>query len=83
MDARALYLAAIQDCTHAIQLDPEKRFLLFGNRGVAKAALGDAEGAIEDFDVAIRFDSEEAEYLYERGACERSIGAKGRSQSRF
>ena len=72
-DAQKLYLAAIQDCTRAIQLDPENASA-FGNRGVAKAALGDAEGAIEDFDVAIQINPESAEIYYDRGRAKEALG---------
>ena len=49
--ARGLYAAAVQDFTAAIRLAPESAYA-YGNRGVVKAALGDAEGAIKDFDAS-------------------------------
>ena len=51
--AQELYTAAVQDFTEAVQLDPESAYA-YGNRGVAKAALGNAEEAIQDFDAALR-----------------------------
>ena len=62
-----------KDFTEAIQLDPESAYA-YGNRGVAKAALGDAEGAIADFDTALRINPKYAEIYYESRA--RESGAR-------
>ena len=71
--AEVLYAAAVQDCTQAIRLDPGSAYA-YGNRGVAKAALGDAEGAIADFDTALRINPEYAEIYYDRGRAKETLG---------
>ena len=80
--AEVLYTATVRDCTQAIQLNPENA-AAYGNRGVAKAALGNAEGAIEDFDAAIRLDPENAEYFHERGLAKEALGQKETAKADF
>ena len=80
--AETLYTAAVRDCTQAIQLNPENA-AAYGNRGVARAALGNAEDAIEDFDAAIRLDPEEAEYFHERGLAKEALGQKEAAKADF
>ncbi len=81
-DAEALYAAAVQDCTQAIRLDPGSAYA-YGNRGVAKAALGDAEGAIADFDTALRINPEYAEIYYDRGRAKETLGQHEAAKSDF
>ena len=78
-EARNLYEAAIIDSDTAIKLDPD-RPEPYHIRGVAKAAFGDAEGAIEDFDAAIQINPESAENLLRSCACERGSWAEGTKQ---
>ena len=61
---------------------PESAYA-YGNRGVAKAALGDAEGAIEDFDAAIRINPEYTEIYYDRGRAKATLGQKEAAQVDF
>eukprot|EP00300_Choanocystis_sp_HF-7_P017259 c19677_g1_i1.p1 GENE.c19677_g1_i1~~c19677_g1_i1.p1 ORF type:complete len:293 (+),score=89.22 c19677_g1_i1:43-921(+) len=46
-------LGAEQDCSRAIELDP-KNPKAFNRRGQARQALGDLDGAIEDFQIALQ-----------------------------
>ena len=80
--AEALYIAAVRDCTQAIQLNPENA-AAYGNRGVAEAALGDAEGAIEDFDAAIQINPESAEIYYDRARAKEALGQKEEAKADF
>ena len=80
--AEELYAATVEDCTQAIELDPESAYA-YGNRGVAKAAIGDAEGAIEDFDTALRINPEYAEIYYDRGRAKAALGQKEAAQADF
>ena len=80
--AQELYAAAVQDFTQAIQLVPESAYA-YGNRGVAKAALGNAEGAIKDFDAAIRINPEYTEIYYDRGRAKGDTWTRGSRKSRF
>ena len=80
--AETLYAAAVQDCTQAIRLDPGSAYA-YGNRGVAKAALGDAEGAIADFDTALQINPEYAEIYYDRGRAKEALGQHEAAKADF
>ena len=54
-----------------------------GIAGVAKAALGNAEGAIEDFDAAIRINPEYTEIYYDRGRAKETLGQEGAAKADF
>lgn len=85
------YQGAIHDWTQAIQLNPAlvdpqlnpENATAYGNRGTAKAALGNAGGAIEDFDAAIRLDPENAEYFHERGLAKEALGQTEAAKADF
>ena len=72
-EARKQYQAAIIDSEKAIQLDPDEAFA-YHTRGVAKAALGDYNGAIEDLDVAIEHERGYTEAYHSRGKAKRALG---------
>ena len=67
------YQAAIVDSDEAIQLDPDEAFA-YHTRGVAKAALGDYNGAIEDLDLAIEHERGYTEAYHSRGKAKRALG---------
>ena len=81
----------IEALNEAITLNPEfataqlnsENAAAYGNRGVARVALGNAEDAIEDFDAAIRLNSKKAEYFYERGLVKETLGEKEAAEADF
>lgn len=58
---------------HALSIDPSNT-LAYNNRGTARAALNDRNGALEDFDRALQLDPEMAEALYNRGSLRTDLG---------
>ena len=72
-EARKQYQAAIIDSEKALQLDPDEAFA-YHTRGVAKAALGDYNGAIEDLDAAIAHERGYTEAYHSRGKAKRALG---------
>ena len=73
--ARKLYEAAINDCTESIQRDPNNE-VAYRTRSFAKIALGDAKGAIKDFDRLLQISSESDKdyYYYQRGLAKKTLG---------
>jgi len=72
-EARKQYQAALMDSEKSIQLDPDEAFD-YHTRGVAKAALGDYNGAIDDLDVAIKQSPSYTEAYHSRGKAKRALG---------
>ena len=66
---RGRHAEAVPDFTRAIALGAHRTFLLPWRvkRGICLAAGGDLEGALEDFDVAVRADPGNGDYLFNRG----------------
>lgn len=73
--ARKLYKAAINDSTESIQQNPNNEFA-YQTRSFAKIALGDAKGAISDFDRLLQISSESDKdyYYYQRGLAKKTLG---------
>ena len=82
-DARKHYQAAIIDSEKAIQLNPDGASAYYHTRGVAKAALGDYNGAIDDLDVAIEHRSDYTEAYHSRGKAKRALGQQGAAKIDF
>ena len=75
-EAEKLYQEAISDVNEALRLKPKgKRYrsAFCHTRGVAKAGLGDYNGAIEDFDECIRYNPKKALYYQDRGAAKEAL----------
>ena len=69
--AQTLYQEAVSECDKALQSNPKgtklRRAATYHTRGVAKAGLGDYNGAIEDFSECIRLNPKKALYYQDRG----------------
>ena len=75
-EAKGLFHAAVTDGDEAIRLNSDKSSANaeYHTRAVAKVALGDYDGAIEDFDTAIRNKPDDALYYYDRGQAKQALG---------
>lgn len=51
--------AALDDFNHAVQLDPNYSYR-YASRAFAKDALGDLQGAIADYEIAVKLDPDDA-----------------------
>ncbi len=75
--AQNLYQKAVSDSDEALRLQSEGakvRAATYHTRGVAKAALGDHNGAIEDFDESIQLNSKKALYYHDRWKAKEALG---------
>ncbi len=75
--AQNLYQEIISDSDEAIQSEMECdacRTAIHYNRGAAKAALEDHEGAIEDYDMSIRLNLKYAKAYNNRGKAKQALG---------
>lgn len=72
--AKKLHEAAINDCTESIQRD-ENNENAYYTRSMAKMALGDAKGAISDFDRLLQIGSKswKGYYYYQRGLAKKTL----------
>ena len=84
-EAAWYYQSAIIDSDVAIQLDgaDEGRSAAYHTRGAARAALGDDEKAITDFDAAIRLNPETAINYLDRGLAKEALGEKSAAKADF
>jgi lipoprotein NlpI len=60
---------AIQDCTQAIQIDPQNPHAYL-NRGTARAAAGDIDGSLVDFTESIQLNPTDPDAYFNRGVIE-------------
>ncbi len=58
---------AIKYYSRVIDLSPDKAAMAYNNRGIAKGIMGDLNGALEDFNEAIRRDDSHPSAFYNRG----------------
>ena len=75
--AQNLYQEAVSDSHEALRLKPKSaksRAATYHTRGVAKAGLGDHNGAIEDFNESIRLNPKKALYYHDRGKAKEALG---------
>ena len=79
------YQSAVIDSDVAIQLATadEDSSAAYHTRGAAKAALGDYENAIADFDAAIRLNPETAINYLDRGLAKEALGKKDVAKADF
>jgi tetratricopeptide (TPR) repeat protein len=68
------YLEAIAIWSDLIQTKPEA--YTYNNRGTAKSALGNNQGAISDYDRAIAIDPQYVKAYYNRGVAKSALGNK-------
>lgn len=77
VEADMLFHEAISDSEKALQLElknPKYRSAFYHTRGAAKAALGNHDEAIEDFNETIRLKPKKALYYQDRGFSKRCLG---------
>ena len=68
------YDEAIKYFDKIISIEPN--YIAYGNRGNTKARLGDFDGALEDFDIALRYNDKSAEIYNNIGS---ALNEKGKS----
>ena len=84
--AENLYQEAINDSDEALRWQPkgaEIRAAIYHTRGAAKAGLGDHNGAIEDFNEAIRRNPKKVRYYSERGKAKEALGQHEAAEADF
>ncbi len=84
-EAEWYYRSAVADSDVAIELataDADSS-AAYHTRGAAKAALGDYDGAIADFDAAIRRNPETAINYLDRGLAKEALGEKDAAKADF
>ena len=71
-------LRAMEDCTHALQIKTNfaGAYQAYTNRGIARLALGDSQGAIADYTSAININPKHALAYNSRGHVRDKIGDK-------
>ena len=84
-EAEWYYQSAVVDSDAAIQLASadEDSSAAYHTRGAAKAALGDYDNAIADFDAAIRLNPETAINYLDRGLAKEALGEKDAAKADF
>ncbi len=84
-EAECYYQSAVADSDAAIELASvdEDSSAAYHTRGAAKAALGDYDTAIADFDAAIRLNPETAINYLDRGLAKEVLGAKDAAKADF
>ena len=85
-EAQRLYQEAISDGDSALQLeskDSKYKSVIYHTRGAANAALGDHEGAIEDFNESIRLRPKKALYYHDRGKAREALGQHEAAEADF
>ncbi len=84
--AQSLYQEAISDSDEALRLKPKDvkfQSAFFHTRGVAKAGLGDYNGAIEDFSECIRLNPKKALYYHDRGKAKEALNQHEAAKADF
>lgn len=85
-EALTLYQNVISDSDAAIQSDMECdacRTAIHYNRGTAKAALEDYDGAIEDYDMSIKLNPKYAKAYYNRGKAKQALDQHEAAEADF
>ena len=84
--ALTLYQNVISDSDKAIQSEMECdtcRSAIHHNRGAAKAALEDYDGAIEDYDMSIKLNPKYAQAYYDRSKTKQALGQHEAAEADF
>ena len=85
--AQTLYQEAVSECDKVLQSNPKgtklRRATTYHTRGVAKAALGDHEAAIEDFNESIQLNPKKALYYHDRGLAKEALGQHEAAEADF
>ena len=85
-EAQRLYQEAVSDSDEALRLQlkgAKYRSSYIHTRGVAKAGLGDHNGAIEDFNVSIHLNSKKALFYHDRGLSKEALGQHKEAEADF
>ena len=85
-EAAKLYQEAISDVNEALRLKPKGakfRSAFYHTRGAAKTALGDHNGAIEDFDASIQLNPKKALFYHDRGLAKEALGQQEAAKADF
>ena len=84
-EAEWYYQSAVVDSDAAIQLASadEESSAAYHTRGAARAALGDYDNAIADFDAAIQLNPETAINYLDRGLAKEALGEKDAAKTDF
>ena len=86
VEAQRLYQEAVADIDEGLRLKPKgNKFLsaFYHNLAVTKAALGDHEAAITDFNDAIQLHPKKALYYYGRGLSKETLGQHEAAEADF
>ncbi len=84
--AQNLYQEAVSDSNEVLRLKPKRAILraaTYHTRGVAKAGLGDYNGAIEDFSECIRRNPKKALYYHDRGKAKEALNQHEAAKADF
>ena len=85
--AQTLYQEAVSECDKVLQSNPKGTKLraaaTYHTRGVAKAGLGDYNGAIEDFNACIRCNPKKALYYHDRGEAKEALNQHAEAKADF
>lgn len=84
--SKKLFQAAISDADEALQLELKKdkfRSATYHTRGAAKAALGNHDEAIADFNEAIRLRPKKALYYHDRGLSKKALDQHEAAEADF
>ena len=84
--AENLYQEAINDSDEALRLQPKDakfQSVFYHTRGAAKAALGDRNKAIEDFNESIQLNPKKALYYHDRGLAKEALGQHEAAKADF
>ena len=85
-EAQRLYHEAISDADEALHLKAKNakyKDAYHHTRGAAKAALGDHDGAIEDFNESIRLRPKKALFYQDRGLSKEALGQQEAAEGDF
>ncbi len=85
-EAQKLYQEAASDSDEALRLESKntkRRSATYHTRGAAKAALGDHDSAIEDFNNAIKLKPKKTLYYHDRGLSKEALGQHEEAKADF
>lgn len=80
--AQDLYKSAIIDSNESIRLDTQVA-AFYHTRGVVKAAMGDTIGAIEDYDITLKYNPKHIKTYLDRGHAKEILGQQDAAKADF